>query len=91
MRQADEPVPVLFFNAGSEDKEAYFQLRESGIRCEYLSSPEQDRPVLLVRGRTFVGAERIKEFVKTRQSNSAPGPTTGEARLAEGDRRVMRL
>ena len=56
-------VPVLFFNTGEADREAYFSLLTSGIECEFRAAAEEPTPLLLVGYQRFLGLTEIKKFL----------------------------
>jgi hypothetical protein len=62
--------PILFFNTGAEDREAYLEVRKSGMPCEFRApSLEDSSPLLLVGYRRFVGIHEIRSFlVKSKKS-----------------------
>jgi hypothetical protein len=67
-------TPILFFNTGSEDKEAYLLIKASGMSCEFRApSLEEFTPLLLVGYRRFVGINEIKAFVSGLQQESKKG------------------
>ena len=59
-----EDKPILFFNTGAEDREAYIMVRKSGMPCEFRApSPEDLSPLLLVGYQRFVGIHEIQSFI----------------------------
>ncbi len=69
-------VPVLFFNSGAENGEAYRFLRSSDIECEFRAVSDGPTPLLLVGYQKFIGLAEIRKFVseqfqkKDTQANS---------------------
>jgi len=58
------PTPILFFNTGKEDREAYILVKDSGIKCDFRAPPlEELTPLLLFRYQRFVGIDEIRAFV----------------------------
>jgi len=56
--------PILFFNSGVEDREAYLEIRKSGMPCEFRAPSLEDiSPLLLVGYRRFVGIHEIRSFI----------------------------
>jgi len=66
-RKADQDIPVLFFNAGEEDRQAYLSLLASGIPCEFRAAAEEPTPLLLVGYQRFLGLAEIKKFLSERK------------------------
>ena len=61
-RQRDKPI--LFFNTGAEDREAYLEVRKSGMPCEFRAPTLEDfSPLLLVGYQRFVGIHEIRSFI----------------------------
>ena len=58
-----QDVPVLFFNTGEEDREAYLALLRAGIPCEFRAAAEEPTPLLLVGYQRFYGLPEIREFI----------------------------
>jgi len=57
-------TPKLFFNTGSEDKEAYLLIKGSGMPCEFRApSLEKFTPLLLVGYKRYIGINEIKAFI----------------------------
>jgi hypothetical protein len=57
-------TPILFFNTGAEDREAYLEVRKSGMPCEFRApSLEDSSPLLLVGYRRFVGIQEIRTYI----------------------------
>ena len=64
MKRAYHDMPVLFFNKGEEDREAFLSLKASGIPCEFRAPTlEEPTPLLLAGYQRFIGIEEIKKFV----------------------------
>ena len=61
MLEMREEKPILFFNSGVEDKEAYLFIRSSGVSCEF-RTPSTDvfTPLLLVGYKKFFGLNNLK-------------------------------
>jgi hypothetical protein len=60
----DSTKPILFFNSGAEDREAYLEIRKSGMPCEFRAPSLEDvSPLLLVGYRRFVGIHEIRSFI----------------------------
>ena len=56
--------PILFFNTGAEDREAYLEVKKSRIPCEFRAPSLEDRsPLLLVGYQRFVGIHEIRSFI----------------------------
>jgi len=56
--------PILFFNTGAEDREAYRIVKKSGMPCEFRApSLEILSPLLLVGYQRFVGIHEIRSFI----------------------------
>lgn len=73
-------VPVLFFNSGGENREAYRSLVASGIECEFRAASEEPTPLLLVGYQRIVGLEEIKAFLsERRQGGGLPGVPAGQS------------
>jgi len=63
-------TPILFFNTGSEDREAYLLIKASGMPCEFRApSLEEFTPLLLVGYRKFLGVNEIRSFISGLQRN----------------------
>lgn len=63
-KKCKEEVPILFFNTGKEDKEAYLALKASGIPCEFYGPTlEEPTPVLDVGYQKLIGVREIKKFI----------------------------
>jgi len=57
-------TPMLFFNTGAEDREAYIMVKKSGMPCEFRTPSLEDRsPLLLVGYQRFVGIHEIRSFI----------------------------
>ena len=64
MVTAHRDKPILFFNTGAEDREAYLEVKKSGIPCEFRApSLEELSPLLLVGYQRFVGIHEIRAFI----------------------------
>ena len=63
--------PILFFNSGAEDREAYLFIKASGVSCEF-RAPSVDilAPLLLVGYKRFFGINEIKSFISTQQGKT---------------------
>lgn len=60
------PTPILFFNTGKEDREAYLLVKDSGINCEFRAPTlEELAPFLLFGYQRFVGIDEIRVFVSS--------------------------
>lgn len=56
--------PMLFFNTGAEDREAYFLIKSSGMPCEFHApSMDESTPLLLVGYQRFIGIDQIQAFL----------------------------
>ncbi len=56
--------PILFFNTGAEDREAYLEVKKSGISCEFRAPSLEDlSPLLLCGYQRFVGIHEIRSFI----------------------------
>ena len=56
--------PILFFNSGAEDREAYLEIKKSGMPCEFRAPSLEDlSPLLLVGYQRFVGIHEIRVFI----------------------------
>ena len=56
--------PILFFNTGAEDREAYIMVKKSGMPCEFRAPSLEDlSPLLLVGYQRFVGIHEIRSFI----------------------------
>jgi len=74
MLKVEGEKPILFFNSGAEDREAYLLIKSSGVSCEF-RAPSMDvlSPLLLVGYKKFFGINEIKSFIslqrrKTREA-----------------------
>ena len=57
-------TPILFFNTGAEDREAYLEVKKSGMPCEFRAPSLEDfSPLLLVGYQRFVGIQEIRSFI----------------------------
>lgn len=57
-------TPILFFNTGAEDKEAFLLMKSSGMPCEFRApSLEGYTPLLLVGYRRISGIKEIKSYI----------------------------
>lgn len=64
MARVQRDTPVLFFNTGAADREAYLLLKTSGIPCEFRAPTlEEPTPLLLVGYQRLVGIDEIKAFI----------------------------
>lgn len=70
-RKTEQDVPVLFFNRGQEDREAYISLLASGIECEFRAAAEEPTPLLLVGYQRFLGLAEIKKFLSENRQEDA--------------------
>ncbi len=61
--------PVLLFNTGKEDKEAYQYVMNSGMNCELLATEDEKTPTLISRGQEFSGLKEIKNYVESWKNN----------------------
>ena len=67
-------TPILFFNTGAEDREAYLEVRKSGMPCEFRApSLEDSSPLLLVGYQRFVGIQEIRSFIGKSKKNRFVG------------------
>jgi len=68
----DKDSPILYYNAGEEDKEAYLSILEAGIPCEFRAPAEEPTPSLVVGFMRYEGLQEIKKFIeewKNKNSN----------------------
>lgn len=64
MARVQRDTPVLFFNTGGADREAYLLLKASGIPCEFRAPTLEDpTPFLLFGYQRFIGIDEIKAFI----------------------------
>ena len=56
--------PILYFNSGNEDKEAYSSVVESRIPCEFRAHAEEPTPMLRVGFERHTGIDEIKGFIR---------------------------
>lgn len=62
--------PILFFNTGAEDREAYLEVKKSGMPCEFRAPSLEDlSPLLLVGYQRFVGIHEIRSFITGSKKN----------------------
>lgn len=68
MLEVEGEKPILFFNSGVEDREAYLFIKSSGVSCEF-RAPSMDSltPLLLVGYKKFFGVNEIKAFISVQQ------------------------
>ncbi|MHA1973962.1 MAG: hypothetical protein ACTSW1_13270 [Candidatus Hodarchaeales archaeon] len=68
MLKVKEDKPILFFNTGDEDREAYLFIKSSGVPCEF-RAPSMDllTPLLLVGYKKVFGIDEIKSFISEQQ------------------------
>jgi len=77
MARVQWDTPVLFFNTGGADREAYLLLKASGIPCEFRAPTlEEPTPLLLVGYQRFVGVEEIRAFITGLQRRTDKAKTT---------------
>jgi len=55
--------PVMLFNTGPQDREACHLVMASGIPCEFLTTTDENAPMILYNHQQFTGLEEIKRFV----------------------------
>jgi len=68
MLKVEREKPILFFNSGAEDREAYLFIKSSGVSCEFrVPSTDVLTPLLLVGYKKFFGANEIKSFISVQQ------------------------
>ena len=68
MLKVERDKPILFFNSGAEDREAYLLIKSSGVSCEFRAPSVDDlTPLLLVGYKKFFGVSEIKSFISAHQ------------------------
>jgi len=76
MLKVEGEKPILFFNSGAEDREAYLFIKSSGLSCEFRAPSVADlSPLLLVGYKKFFGVNEIKSFISAQQRNTREAKT----------------
>ena len=77
MTRVQRDTPVLFFNTGAADREAYLLLKASGMPCEFRAPTlEEFTPLLLVGYQRFIGIDEIRSFIAGLQRDTDKTKTT---------------